>query len=46
MVIDDFNLEGVSVVPNKTDPILVVDPDAMLPDSITFQHFKTIARQG
>jgi hypothetical protein len=46
VVIGDFNAACVAVVPNKTDPILVVDPDAMLSDPITFQRLKPITGQG
>ena len=42
MVIHDFHLFGVALVPNKTDAVFVVDADAMLPFAITRQRFQPI----
>jgi hypothetical protein len=43
MVIGDFDFIGVTFLPNKTDPVLLIDPDAVLIRSITFQTLQTIA---
>jgi hypothetical protein len=46
MIIHDFNVVGVTLVPKKADAPLVVDADAMLPFSIALQRFQTIARRS
>ena len=42
MVIDDGNVAGVAVVPDETQPVLVVDADAVLALPITRQLLKPI----
>lgn len=44
MVINNFNVIGYVTEPFKTDAILCVDANAMLPMPIPFQCFKTITR--
>ena len=44
MVIDDFNVLRSLQAPNKTQPPLVVDPDAVLPFTAPSQRLKAIAR--
>jgi hypothetical protein len=44
VVIHDFDVIGASFVPTKADSVLVVDPDAVLPDPIPFQGFQPVAR--
>lgn len=43
MIIGDLNVESVAVTPYEADPVLVVDPNAMLPFSVTFESFQAIA---
>jgi len=45
MVIDDFNLIGVSVPPLETDPPLIVDPDAVLSAPVDGQGFQAMGRR-
>ena len=45
MIIGDLNLKGVSITPNETDAILVVDPNAMLSFAIPLQGFQMVARK-
>jgi hypothetical protein len=39
VVIVDFNIVGISVLPAEDDPPLIVDPDAVLPTKSSFQRF-------
>ena len=43
MVIDNFNLKGISVLPDKTDTPLPVYPDAVPAFPVTTKSFKKIA---
>jgi hypothetical protein len=43
MVIDQFNLVGVAILPIETNPVLFVDSNAVLPLSISLEFFQTIA---
>jgi hypothetical protein len=45
MIIDDLHIVSIVVLPAKTDPVLIVDPNAALTRSVTFQEFKTISRE-
>ena len=42
MVIGDFDFVGMAFLPNKTDPVLLIDADAVLICSITFQVFQVV----
>jgi hypothetical protein len=42
MVIDDLDVQGVTVTPPETDPPLLVDPDAVLALSIALQSLELI----
>jgi hypothetical protein len=44
MVIGDFDFIGMTFLPDKTDPVLLIDADAVLICSITFQSFQVVAR--
>jgi hypothetical protein len=44
MIVRDFYLASFSVVPSKTYPPLVVDPDAPLTSTIAFERFQPISR--
>jgi hypothetical protein len=43
MVIGDFDFVGMAFLPNKTDPVLLIDPDAVLIRSISFQALQAVA---
>jgi hypothetical protein len=43
VVIRNLDLKGISIAPHETYAILVVDPDAVLPDSIAFEGFQSVA---
>jgi hypothetical protein len=43
MVIGYFNLVSVAIPPHKTQPPLVIDPDAVLPPSIARKGFKMVS---
>ena len=42
MIINNFNIERVIFNPLKTNPMPVVDPDAMLSSAIPFELFKVV----
>lgn len=43
VVVNNFNVSRIAIRPAETDPVLIVDPDAVLPESITLQHLETVA---
>jgi hypothetical protein len=45
MVVDDPDIAWSSVIPDKADAPLVVDPDTVLPEPVTFQGFEPISRR-
>jgi hypothetical protein len=46
MIIDDLDIECVSVTPPETDPPLLVDSDAVLALSITLQSLRLIGPES
>ena len=46
MIVCNLDIVGASSHPCETDAPLVVDSDAVLPRSITFQFLQTIAGRG
>ncbi len=44
MIIDDFNIVGMTCLPSEADAPLLIDPDAILSSSIAGQLFQTVAR--
>jgi hypothetical protein len=46
VVVHNFDVVGVSFVPTKADAVLVVNPDAVWSDSVSFQRFEPVARPG
>jgi hypothetical protein len=44
MVVNDFYIARIAIRPAETDPVLVVDPDAELTESIALQHFQAVPR--
>jgi hypothetical protein len=45
VIIDDFNVMGVTFRPGKADPVLMVDPDAVLPGAVSFEGLQVISGQ-
>jgi len=43
VVIDDFYIVGTVVGPDKADPPLVVDSNAVLAHSVAFENFQTVS---
>lgn len=43
MVVRNLNVVGVSLSPLKTNPPLIVDPNAVLPFAVPTQPFQTVA---
>jgi hypothetical protein len=43
MVVRDLNLVGISSLPSKTQAILVVNPNAVLPVPVSAQPFQAIS---
>jgi hypothetical protein len=46
MVIDNFNVSGVSARPGEADSVLIADADGILPLPVAFQRFKGRAATG
>jgi hypothetical protein len=44
MAIDGFHVFDAIVCPNKTDEVLVVDPNGMLAFAFTLERFQPVAR--
>jgi len=45
MVVDDFHVRRTSGGPPKTDPKLIVDPNAVLPGPISLQRLQAVSRR-
>jgi len=43
VIVSDLDIEGVAVVPCEADSPLVVDPNAVLPLSISFQLLQAVS---
>jgi hypothetical protein len=43
VVVDDLHVLGVAILPDETDPVLIVDPDAVLTTPVPGQRFQPIA---
>jgi hypothetical protein len=43
MVIDDLHATGVSILPNETQTVAVVNPDAVLPSAVVSQGLQEIS---
>ena len=46
MIVGDLDFECVAVTPYKANPVLIVDPDAVLSGAATLERFQTIAREN
>jgi len=42
MIINDFNIVGITALPDKANAPLVIDSKTVLPISFSFQRFKMI----
>jgi hypothetical protein len=45
MVVDYFHPLRVAILPQEADPILIVDPDAVLPATTARQRLEAVARE-
>lgn len=45
VIVNDFDVALFAVRPPETDPVLVIDPDAVLTESIALQHLQSITRR-
>ena len=45
MIVHYFNIMSIPVLPAKTDPPLVINPNAPLPGSVATELFKHVARR-
>ena len=45
MVVHNLNIDRTKIRPRKADAELIIDPDAMLPLSITAQLLQTVPRR-
>jgi hypothetical protein len=43
MIVRDFNFVGIASLPSETNPILIVDPDTVLPAPVSTQPFEAIS---
>ena len=43
MIVRDLDIESISASPAKTDPVLIVDANTVLPLPAAFQRLQTIA---
>jgi len=43
MIVDNFNVVCIVIMPPKTDAPLVIDPNAVLPQTITCELFQAIS---
>lgn len=44
MIIRDLDPDRSLIGPNETDPVLIVDPDTLLPNPVPREHLKPVAR--
>jgi hypothetical protein len=44
VVVRNFDLIGISILPTETDPILLIDTNTCLSRPITLQHFQPVTR--
>jgi len=42
MIINDFNIMRIALAPTKTDPPLIINPNAVLASTFSGQRLKTI----
>ena len=44
MIVDDFRVIGVAIVPAETNPPLIIDPDAVLSQPVSAQRLQPVPR--
>jgi hypothetical protein len=45
MIVNDFHVVGISVLPMKADPPLIVDPNAVLAVSVAAELLQSVSRE-
>ncbi len=45
VVIDDLHVEGIALVPDKTDPPLVINANAVLTGTLPVKRFEAVGRR-
>ncbi len=45
MVIDDLHVEDIALIPDKKDPPLVINADAVLTDTLPVKRFEAVGRR-
>jgi len=45
MIINDLNFKGITISPDETNAILIVDANTVLASPITLQSFEVIPRK-
>jgi hypothetical protein len=45
MVVNDFDIVGITFMPTETQPPLIVAPNRVLPFAVTLEQFESISRQ-
>ena len=46
MVVDDLDIFRPRLAPSEADPVLIVDPDTVLPGTVTLELLEAIARRN
>lgn len=46
MIVNDLDLMRIARIPDEADPPLIVDPDAVLPSSISLQFLQPIPERN
>src|SRR5699024_3006764 len=46
VVIDDFNIEGITIMPAETNAKLIVDANAVLASTVAFERLQPMARRN
>jgi hypothetical protein len=42
MIVCDLHIGGVVIAPNKTDPVLIINPNTVLPSPVTAQFLEPV----
>ena len=45
MVVNDFDIVGITFMPTEAQPPSIIDPDGVLPFAITLERLEPISRQ-
>jgi len=46
VIVNNFNILGTCASPAKAEPVLIIDPYAVLTDPIAFERFESVARRN